>query len=249
MRKIGIVVAALVCLALAALAAQAAGAPIGTDMKGRFGIGVMGGLGLPAGQLGEEIDLNTLSETTEGIPGGQKMTGHYGVYVDYFVAKDFAVGADLGYLSTKGKDIEIPGEIITAPGLFESKTMQFGLHGKYFIPTGGLVVPYLSLGVGMYNRKFELSDFGKLVFQDPDVLGPDAVTSFSDTKLGMNGGAGLELRAGEMFGVGVSGMYHKSFGKLEESLLPGTPKETILKDWQYMAFNAQVTFYIPMAKK
>jgi opacity protein-like surface antigen len=248
MRKAGIVVAALVCLAIVALAAHAAEAPIGTDMKGRFGIGVMGGLGLPTGKLGQEINVNTLS-AVEGLPGGQKMTGHYGVYVDYFVAKEFAVGADFGYLSTKGKDIEIPGEIITAPGLFESKTMQFGLHGKYFIPTGGQVLPYLSLGVGMYNRKLELSDFGKLVFQDPDVLGPNALTSYSDTKPGMNGGAGIEFRAGEMFGVGVSGMYHMSFGKLEASVLPGFPKETILKDWQYMAFNAAVTYYIPMAKK
>jgi hypothetical protein len=247
MRKTGIVLGALACLAFTAIAAYAAEAPVGNDMKGTFSIGVMGGLGLPTGKLGQEITPTSLVSGS-GLPAGQKMAGHFGAYVDYFIAKGFALGADFGYLSTKGENIANTGETF-----FEAKTMQYGLHGKYFIPTGGRVLPYLSLGFGMYSRKLEFTDFGELVFQEAvdEVLGPGftLTTSYSDTKPGMNGGVGVEFKASEMFGVGVNGTYHLAFGELQGPPVVGFPEETMLKDWQYMAFNAAVTYYIPMAKK
>jgi opacity protein-like surface antigen len=226
------------------LKAAAAEAPVSTDMKGRFSLGLMGGLGLPTGKLGEEITASSLSASDEGLPAGQKTTGHYGIYADYFVSRSLAVGADFGYLSTKGKDIENTGE-----SFFTTKTTQFGVHGKYFIPTGGQVLPYLSLGFGLYNRKLDFTDFGKLAFQEAvDELfgsGLTLTTSYSDTKPGMNGGVGVEFKVNDALGIGASGTYHLAFGELQGPPVVGFPEETILKGWQYMAFNVVLTYAPP----
>ena len=42
-----------------------------------------------------------------------------------------------------------------APEL-KAKTTNFGIHGNWFIPTGGKVLPYLGAGVGYYSRKPEI---------------------------------------------------------------------------------------------
>ncbi len=250
MRRTAIVGGVLACLLVTAVSGFAAVAPAGEDMKGALGIGIMGGLGVPTGQLGQEVSESSLSSTTEGLPAGQGTSGHVGLFVDYFVTTNFAVGPDFGYLAMKGKDIELGSGLPKAPGLFDTKTLQFGAHVKYFLPTGGRVLPYLSVGFGMYSRKADLTDFGVLVFQESidSVLGPGYIvtSSVSDTKAGMNGGVGVQFKSSERFGLELNGMYHTTFGKLEAAPVVGFPKETFFKDWNYITFNAAMTFYLPM---
>jgi outer membrane protein W len=229
MRKLGIIVTALACLTIMAFAAQAATAPVGEDMKGQITIGVMGGLAMPMGKLAESFD-----PTAETSGADMKMGPTFGVAVDYFVTKEIAVGLDASYTMMSMDDQTIEGTTYT--DLVKAKTMQFGVHGKYMIPTGGPVVPYLTLGGGMYSRKLELSQD----FQDG--MGTSE-SEYSDSKPGIMGGVGVAYKINDMICVGANGAYHYTIGKFEDK-----DGYEILKDWNYLAFNAAVTFHIPKAK-
>ena len=240
MRKIGIILAALACVTSMAFAAQAAVGSGGEDMKGQFAIGATGGLAMPMGKLGEKIDLLAETTTDEGLGGADmKMGTAFGAHVDYFITKEFAIGLDASYVTMSMNDQTILGT--TYKDLVKAKTMQFGVHGKYFVPTGGPLVPYLSLGAGMYSRKLELSND----FQQ----GMDVTESeFTDSKPGVNAGVGIEYKVNPMFGIGASGIYNAAMGKFKHDFGSGT-EETVLKDWTYTTFSVALTYHIPMAKK
>jgi hypothetical protein len=210
MRKLGVVVTALVCLVLFASPALAQA----EDMQGRFAIGAAGGLTMPMGCLADEDEAN------------MKMGWDGGVALDYFLTNDIAIGADFGYGEMANED----------DSNIKAKSMNYGVHGKYFIPTGGQAVPYLFAGFAMYNRKVEWSD----------VMGTGVNLDFSDSKPGVNGGVGFEYRVNEMFGVGANGAYHYTIGKFEPEI--GGTEVELLEDWQYLAFNAAFTFYIMPAQ-
>ena len=127
MRKLAVVLFAVGSLFLMAFPAYAE--------KGDMAFGVNGGMAMPMGCLADEDEAD------------MKMGPEFGIGFDYFITKDLALGLDGSYVimtSNESDDLK-------------AKTMQFGVHGKYFIPTGGQFMPYLNLGVGMYNRKIELS--------------------------------------------------------------------------------------------
>jgi hypothetical protein len=200
MRKLAVVLFALASLCLMAFPAFAA--------KGDMAFGVNGGLAMPMGQLADEDYAN------------MKLGYDGGLFFDYMLTKEIALGVDGSYaMSTNKDDSDIKG-----------KTMEFGVHGKYFVPTGGQFLPYLSLGAGMYNRKAEFSDGAISV----DV---------SDNVVGMNFGVGAEYMMTPMVGLGVNGTYHYTFGEFSpEDLTEG------LDDWTYITLNAAVTFHFPMSK-
>jgi opacity protein-like surface antigen len=231
MRKLGIITMACV-LMVAAVAAFAADTPAagGEDMKGQFAIGAGGGLAMPMGKLAESFDPEA-----ETSGADMKMGPSFGIFVDYFVTKEIAVGVDASYTTMNMNDQTIDGT--TYKDLVKAKTMQFGVHGKYFVPTGGPLVPYLSLGAGFYSRKLELSQD----FQDGMGI---TDSEYSDSKPGVNAGVGVEYKVSPMFGIGANGAYHYTIGKFEDK-----DGFEILKDWNYIGFNAAVTYHIPMAKK
>jgi len=234
MRKLGIVLAALACLAFVAFPAHSAG-----GAAGKMSFGVTGGLTMPSGKLGEKFDPTVDLDTNEGIGADMKMGMDFGFNFEYGVTKDIAVGADFSYSTMTMDDQTILGT--TYSELLKAKTMQFGVHGKYFVPTQGPIVPYLSLGVGMYNRKLEASKD----FQDGAGINEESI---SDTKPGGFAGVGVEYKVTPLFGIGVDGAYHMAAGKLEHDFGGGTD-ETVLKDWTYMTFNVGVKYHIPMAGK
>jgi len=219
MRKFGVILAAVACLMLTAFAAQAATATPAEDMKGVIAINVGGGITVPSGALADE-----------GNNFGYKFKmGFDGVGgLDYFMTKEIGVGVDFGYGQMKA---DLPSDVT---GDLKAKTIQFGIHGKYLIPTGGPVVPYLQLGLAMYNRKIEASE-GSLSID------------FSDTKPGINAGVGVGYKISDMIGIGVNGAYNYSIGKFEPEVF-GTKTE-MLKDWNFIAFNAGLTFNIKPAAK
>ena len=209
MRKLGIVVTAIACLMMAAVAFSAE-APVAGAAKGQMTIGFFGGMGMPMGELADTDHANMKT----GFGGG--------AFFDYFVNPQIALGLDGGYVTMANQE----------ESSFKANTMQYGLHGKYFIPTGGPVVPYLNLGLAMYGQKIEFKEDA-------------AAMSLSGTQFGFNGGVGVDFKVNESVFVGVNGIYHMG-GKFEPEV--DGAKEEVLKDWNYMTLNASVTFRIPMAK-
>ena len=209
MRKLAVVLFAIGSLCLMAVPAFAG--------QGDMAFGVIGGMTMPMGCLADEDEANMKS--------GLNLGGSF----DYFVTKDLALGLDASYgMMTSEDDEDVKG-----------KTLQFGVHGKYMVPTGGQFVPYLSAGLGMYNRKVDFSD------EVADFLGLDE-SSFSDNVFGMNFGVGAEYKVTPTVGIGVNGAYHYTLGEFKPEV--DGEEVTLLDDWTYMVFNAGVTFYFPMSK-
>jgi opacity protein-like surface antigen len=207
MRKLAVVLFAVGSLCLMAFPAFAE--------KGDMAFGVNGGLAMPMGQLADEDYAD------------MKMGPDFGLGFDYFITKDIALGLDGSYaMMTSNESDDV-----------KANTMAFGVHGKYFVPTGGQFMPYLNLGVGMYNRKVEFSG------DTADFLGEDNV---SDNTFGLNAGVGVEYKVTPKIGIGVNGAYIYTFGEFKPEV--GGEEVTLLDDWNYIAFNAAVTFYFPMSK-
>jgi|WetSurMetagenome_2_1015567.scaffolds.fasta_scaffold165759_1 opacity protein-like surface antigen len=211
MRKLGIVVTAIACLMVSVMA-YAADAPA-AGAKGQFEIGLMGGIAMPMGKLA--------ADTEDGA--NMKMGFGGGLALDYFVMPELAIGLDGSYVTMSN---ETTSDI-------KAKTMQYGLHAKYVIPTGGKFVPYLQVGGAMYSQKVE------------GVVSDLLTVTLDATKFGFNGGVGVGYKASEMVAVGVNGFYHMA-GKFEPEI-DGVEVEA-LKDWSYITFNAAVTFTIPKSK-
>lgn len=207
MRKLAVVLFAVGSLFLMAFPAYAE--------QGDMAFGVNGGLAMPMGCLADENEAD------------MKMGPEFGIAFDYFISKDLAIGLDGSYVimtSNESDDLK-------------AKTMAFGAHGKYFVPTNGQFMPYLSLGVGMYNRKLEFS--GDLA----DFFGED---NFSDNTFGFNAGVGVEYKVSPMVGIGAMGAYNYTMGEFKPEV-DGEEVE-LLEDWNYISFKAVVTFYLPTAK-
>jgi len=208
MRKLGIVVTAIACLMMAAVAFSA-DAPAAGAAKGQMEIGLFGGMVMPMGKLAAEyVDDGALMKM--GFGGG--------LAFDYFVMPELAIGVDGSYATMANKD----------ESAVKANTFQYGLHGKYVIPTGGKVVPYLQVGAAMYKQTLK-----------GDIVSIDA------NKFGFNGGVGAGYKVNESVAIGANGFYHFA-GKFEPEI-DGTKVE-MLKDWSYITFNAAVTFTIPKAK-
>ena len=209
MRKLAMVLFALGSLVLMAVPAFAE--------KGDMAFGVNGGMAMPMGQLADEDYAD------------MKMGPDFGINFDYFITKDMALGLDGSYaMMTANESDDV-----------KAKTMAFGVHGKYFVPTGGRFVPYLNLGVGYYNRKVEFEG------DAADFLGVDKL---SDNKLGINAGVGVEYKVTPMVGIGVNGAYVYTIGEWKPEIDGEEPDEALLDDWNYISFKGAVTFYFPMAK-
>jgi opacity protein-like surface antigen len=211
-----------------------------------------------------------VSDSTAGVGGGQKAAMDFGFGVDYFLTNNIAIGVDVSMLSTKMKDVTLKyvdetafyagdagsGEStgvltyvdVKAVELLKAKTLQYGIHGKYLITTGGPIAPFVQLGFGMYNRKIEGGTLGGEAIK----FGPkEDQASLSDTKPGMNVGFGADYKVNEMIRVGLSGTYHMTFGKFEQDVTnsdDAVVKETLLKNWSYATINLGVTFFMPASK-
>src|SRR5512143_1478753 len=115
MRKLGVIPAAVACLMTAAFAAQAATPTPAADMKGAAGISVGGGLSVPTGKLADKNEAN--------MGAGWLVNGG----LDYYVTKDIGIGVDGSYNTMANKD----------ESDLKAKTAQFGVHGRYLVPSGG----------------------------------------------------------------------------------------------------------------
>lgn len=214
MRKTSVVLAAVAMLAVSSMASAMTMTP-GTGMKGSWMIGPMGGLNVPSGDLSKDFSDNG---------GDQGLGFNFGGLIDYMLTDAVAIGVDAAYNQTKNKD-DIPG----APGVeLKAKTTNFGVHGEWFIPTGGGVLPYLGAGVGYYNRKLEASGGG-------------VSTDVSKGGIGVNGGVGLGFKLTPSMGFGVDARYHWT---QKDKFVDDPAAEDV--NWSFMTFNAALLFHIPM---
>ena len=223
MKSWKIMVPMLMLLCFASAASAATMASTASPMKGKFTIQGFGGLLVPSGDLSNKDK------------GDQGLGWDAGGAVDYFVTDQIAIGADIGYGATKNKD-NIPDSTGANSGAeLKAKTLMFGAHAKWFLPTGGgKIMPWLGAGAGMYNRKLELTESG-------------ASLEFKDNKVGGWGGVGVDYMMSDMVCLGVNGAYHFS-GKFEDTQTIGGFDVTAKSDnWSYMTFNAALTLHFPMA--
>lgn len=138
-------------------------------------------------------------DITFGLTGGMAMPmGDFadffkmgfggGVYGDYAVAEQFLVGVD-GMYNQFSADEDVFGDLDVTFSM-----INFGAHGKWLPPVkDSPMAPYISVGVGMYNGKIKMEDEAE---------------EESESKIGINGGAGVDFKVNPQFTVGVGGAFH-----------------------------------------
>jgi opacity protein-like surface antigen len=202
------------------------------EPKGKFALSAKGGIAKFTGDAGDAFKM--------GFGGG--------IGAEYFVIDNLSVGGSFQYNTFKFKEsdeekalieeakamiAELEQEIadetdpvlkayleallaaakeeLTAlEGEMEGsvKLMPFGVYGKYYIPMEGKLAPYFMGGVGAYR------------FSNGD----------SETKMGINFGAGGKYSINEKVGILVEGAYHIIFTEEEST--------------KYFDVKAGVIFYL-----
>ncbi len=165
------------------------------SMAGQMLLGVTGGMGLPMGDFGDLYN------------GGV----HLGLSGDYLPVNELGIGFDFSYTHHNMKDdpLSLAEAIVSSQAGFDvnledtATILQYGLHARWFPPvTGSSLAPYLEGGVGMYNLKEEMK---------ASAMGQSFTESFSDNKVGIHGGVGLNFKTGPMYQVGVGASFHNVF--------------------------------------
>lgn len=194
MRKVFAV--AVLMMALAATTASAE--------KGEFVMGGTGGASIPTGDLGDFVD-----------PGFNA-----GVFADYGIANNCTIGATALY-----HGLGVPDDIISGLGADDVtfSILQFTAHARYWFPTGGQMMPFVTVGGGIYNGKTK-------------VEGGSFESDESESKGGFYGGAGLDFKVSPMWMVGVEGTYHYI---LDAAVDASTGDESAA---QMLGVNARVSF-------
>jgi opacity protein-like surface antigen len=174
MRKLGIVVTAIACLMMAAVSFAA-----DKPKAGGMTFGVDGGIAMPTGDFGTVFKM--------GFTGG--------VFGDYAINEQFALGVAADYVSPSLKDdfkvegVDIKTTII--PVVLQAKWMPPMKDSK--------VAPYIMAGGGFYMMQVKAA---------AEVLGHKVSVSANENKPGFFGGAGVDFKASPQVKVGVFGKYH-----------------------------------------
>jgi hypothetical protein len=170
-RKSGIALA-LLCAGMLSTATAFAATP------STMTFGVSGAAALPMGDFGDVAST--------GFGGG--------VYGDYWLSSNFAIGVDGMWNSHGGNDDNGFGDV-------DFTNLQVSAHGKYQIPMeGSPMSPWLTFGVGMYN------------------MGVDTgVSDDSESNFGINVGGGLDWWSSPAFGIGPFLNFHNIFTEDEST--------------------------------
>ncbi len=191
MRKLGIVVTAIACLMVSAVA-FAADAPAAGKAAGAMTFGVDGGIAVPTGDYGDVAKM--------GFTGG--------VFGEYGINEMFAIGIGADYVKISAKDDVVTvaeavyslvaEEAITAK--LSTSIIPILAYAKWTPPMkDSKVAPYIMAGGGFYMMKAK-SEF------TPDPLSLNGDTS--ENKAGFFGGVGVDFKASPQVKVGVFGKFH-----------------------------------------
>jgi opacity protein-like surface antigen len=140
------------------------------------------------------------SEFSFGVHGGGAIP--LGTFGDGYQS-GFSIGADadLWFVPTVAVGLDVlysqhDAKSGNATGQQNVSLLPVGGHLKLaFSPEAAMVTPWVQVGAGAYNIRAK----------DEDIFG-EVVTT--DTRFGMNVGAGLDLRASPSVSVGAVGLFH-----------------------------------------
>jgi hypothetical protein len=225
--------AALILTALAASAgiarAQNAAAPRA------FTFGASGGLSLPMGDFADGVKSGFnagahLAFKPAMLPFGVRVEAQYnrfgvkGLGLDDFGSDSVDFGGDFGedFGDLFPFDLDLDGNARIVSGTVNA---VFGVPAA-----SGAFRPYLIGGVGVYNEKVSFTIFG-------------LTASRSQTKLGINGGAGIEFGLGRLAAF-AEARYHMVFDKEDDEEIGGIGNIGGIGDLGGSAFN---TTYIPIS--
>lgn len=150
--------------------------------EGTMTFGLGGGVTLPMGDFGDAAKL--------GFNGG--------VYGDYWLKPNYAFGVDITGNMLSAKDDILDAIKVFYPNADVKYTLiSFGVHGKWApAMENSSVSPWITYGVAMYNFKSKIEDAGPATGED------------SDSKVGFNGGGGLDFSGNASMKPGVDVKYH-----------------------------------------
>ena len=183
---------------------------------GGMTFGVDGGIAMPTGDFGDAYKM--------GFQGG--------VFGDYAINEQFALGVGVDYVKVGVKDEYISlleaiyseevGQPVTVD--ITESIIPITVYGKWMPPMKGNVAPYVVAGGGYYMMKFDAK---------VSVAGATGSGSETVNKPGFFGGVGVDFKANPQVKVGV-------FAKAHDILTEGQSS---------MYFNAGVSVGFGMASK
>jgi opacity protein-like surface antigen len=174
MRKLGIVVTAIACLMMATVAFSA-----DAPKAGGMTFGIDGGIAMPTGDWGDVYGM--------GFTGG--------IFADYGINEQFAIGLAADYVSPSLKDeFKVDGVDI------KTTIIPVVLQAKWMPPMkDSPVAPYIMAGGGFYMMQIKAGvEVGDVVVS----------VEANENKPGFFGGAGVDFKASPQVKVGVFGKYH-----------------------------------------
>jgi hypothetical protein len=183
-----------------------------TSAAGEMTFGVNGGLASPTGDFGDLY----------------KAGFQAGVFSDYVINEQFALGVGIDYVSMGASDDYVAsaeqyaesytrallyyetGDYYAVDATYENKfsIIPITVHAKWMPPMQGSVAPYIQVGGGFYMMTFKED----LTIEVP-ALGYDESDSNSDneSKPGMFIGVGVDFKASPAVKVGVFANMHNIF--------------------------------------
>ncbi len=179
--------------------------------SGNWTLGIQGGMSKPTGDYGDLANAGW----------------NFGGQADYWMNPQWGFGGDVAYHANSGSDA-VNAALVADPFFGPGSSMkfsviQYGVHTTYMFPTqGGSAFPYLQGGMGGYNVKSTI---------DGGLLPSDV----SQSKFGLNFGAGVDFRASPTVNLGVNGTYH--YISADPSAL------------NWFGIEGRVTFKIPTSTK
>ena len=193
----------------------------GTSSAAKVSLGGGVGAAFPSGDFGDVFN--------SGIDGG--------VFADFWLNEQFALGLDVAgdwhnakdeindQLNAFTEEFLLDSGATTADSNLEIKAsiLRFGARASLAVPTGTRVSPFFRAGIGAYRIEQKLE--GTVT---ADGASQSVDESDDDTKMGINGAAGLRFEVSPGTSLGLQGQIHNVFTEDEST--------------QYFGFHALVSF-------
>jgi|GEM_PF-3680566 len=146
----------------------------------------------------------------------------WGAALDFYPTPDASLGFDFGFGEADAKDfmvrqreLEIENDIIQPVQIqnFNYRSYRLGVNGRFNIPTGTNVRPYLEAGVGAYWTQRRVNGF---------VMGGGPIFEFSERRTtstaGSNVGLGLSAQMGRRTNMYAGFQFHQLFDEAPEGI-------------------------------
>jgi len=175
------------------------------------------------GSGGAFIPLGDFAD--ENVETASKVGYQFGGSVEY-QWKAFAAGVDGSW--NKGTGV-FQGDQISTEHVdkAEMTLTQLGVHGKYLIPVTSAVHPYVLLGLGMYQAKYNDED-------TDSSTGPSSFDTDNGSNFGGKLGVGANWDLSPMWGIGAEANYNVSSSDKNKGFF--------LSSLQYVGLTAGLTW-------